>query len=63
MFLFLFILKLLITAFLINCSIFYMQDGLVSVFDFKVTFQRFSHGFLFCQLQVPVHPLSSGSVY
>lgn len=60
MFMFLFIFRLLITAFLRNCSKLNMQGGLVSQ---ALASKLLSHGLLSCQLQVPVHPLSPGSIY
>lgn len=60
MFMFLFIFRLLITPFLRNCSKLYMQGGLVSQ---ALASKLLSHGLLSCQLQVPVHPLSPGSIY
>lgn len=59
-FMFLFIFKLLITASLRNFSKFHMQCGLVS---HALASKLLSHGFLSCQLQAPVHPLSPGSIY
>lgn len=60
MFTFLFIFKLLDTAFLSNSSKFYMQGGSVSQ---ALASKLLSHGFLSCQLQVSVHPHSLGSIY
>lgn len=59
-FMFLFIFKLLITSSLRNFSKFHMQGGLVSQ---ALASKLLSHGFLSCQLQAPVHPLSPGSIY